>query len=596
MTILGGALQDYNSLNENKKLVKLLPAANEMVRLLVNAKGINLNEWNILSQPELSWKFTALMDAVAFPDIVKLLLDKGALIDLQDDWLEWDGKLHESGGNTALMLAIGNEQETHTESAKILIERGAKIDLQNRMYETALMLAVHNTEIAKILIDKGAKIDIQDVGGETALMKAAGKYTDVVKLLLDKGANILTRQQAKYDFSQNALDYAAKAGNIPAAKLILAKAVSLGVKDEIIRVALHWAVLGNQVEMAKYLLDEGAYIEGNDKTAGYTPLMETSNFEMVQLLVKRGAKVNAKNFMNYTPLHKAVFNFMDPKNNEKECEKIINFLLDNGAVVDVQDKNGITPLMGAVQKITPVKILLGKGANVNLQNTNGETALMYAVKGGLLKVVLTSPLIGSFTDAVKMLLDKGADVNLQDKSGKTALMHAAGAVSASGDKYSSYTDMIQLLLDRGAKLETTDKEGHTALFWAQRYGRTLSSELLLSKGANPNQKYDRKTDKSNIKAGIVGTWTSTMKVDVAVKRESFTIVNKVIFNADWSYSKTTTVSGQTTPDGGGYNAYDLRDGRIWLTNKMGIPAVLEYRFEGATLILNGEKYTKVQKK
>jgi ankyrin repeat protein len=221
---------------------------------------------------------------------------------------------------------------------------------------------------------------------------------------------------------------------------------------------------------------------------------------------------------------------------------------------------------------------------------------MYAVKGGLLKVVLTSPLIGSFTDAVKMLLDKGADVNLQDKSGKTALMHAAGAVSASGDKYSSYTDMIQLLLDRGAKLETTDKEGHTALFWAQRYGRTLSSELLLSKGANPNQKYDRKTDKSNIKAGIVGTWTSTMKVDVAVKRESFTIVNKVIFNADWSYSKTTTVSGQTTPDGGGYNAYDLRDGRIWLTNKMGIPAVLEYRFEGATLILNGEKYTKVQKK
>ena len=185
---------------------------------------------------------------------------------------------------------------------------------------------------------------------------------------------------------------------------------------------------------------------------------------------------------------------------------------------------------------------------------------------------------------------------MQDKWGKTALMHAAGAVNALGDKYSSYTEMIQLLLDKGAKLEAVDKEGHTALFWAQRFNRLLSSELLLSKGANPAQKYDRKTDKSNIKAGIVGTWTSTNKVDVAVTRQSFTIVTKVVFNADWSYSKTTTTSGQTTPDGGGYTTYDLRDGRIWLNNKMGVPAVIEYRFEGATLILNGEKYTRVQKK
>ena len=596
MTILGDAIQNYNLINENKKKAKLVAPASEMITLLVNAKGINLNEWNIYVQPEVSWKYTALMNSIAFPEIVKLLLDKGALIDLQDDWLKWDGKLHEMGGNTALMLAIGDPQKTYTETAKILIERGAKIDLQNRMYETALMQAVHNTEIAKILIDKGAKIDIQDIGGETALMKAAGKYTDVVKMLLDKGANIVVRQQAKYDFSQNALDYAAKEGNIPAAKLILAKAKSLGVKDEVIRVSLHWAVSNNQVEMAKYLLDEGAKIEGDDRTAGYTPLMETSNLEMVKLLVSRGANVNAKNFMNYTPLHKAIFNFTDPKNNEKDCESILSLLLDKGANIDAQDKSGVTPLMGAVQKITAVKMLLAKGANVNIQNANGETALMYAVKGGLQKVVFLTPVIGCFTESIKELIAKGADLNIQDKWGKTALMHAAGAVNAQGDKYSSYTETLQLLLDKGAKLEAADKEGHTALFWAHRFNRTQSAELLLSKGANPAQKYDRKADKSNIKAGIVGTWTSTTKVDVAVTRQSFTIVTKVVFNADWSYSKTTTTSGQTTPDGGGYTSYDLRDGRIWLNNKMGIPAVLEYRLEGSTLILNGEKYTKVQKK
>lgn len=592
MTLLGGAISNYNVYAENNNKPKQIAASLEIVKLLINAKGIKVNDWIVRVQPELSWKYTALMDVLGNPELVTMLINKGALIDLQDDWLEWNGKLHESGGNTALMLAA----DKHTEAAKILIYKGANIHLQNRMYETALMCAVNNTEIAKILIDKGAKIDVQDIGGETALMKAAGKNPDVVKLLLDKGANMVLRQQAKYKSSQNALDYAASAGNLVSAKMILDKAKTLGIKDEMIRVSLHWAVVNNKLEMAKYLLDEGANIEGNDDLGGYSPLMETSNLEMVKLLVSRGANVNAKNFFNYAPIHKAVFNYMGASPNEKDCDKILNLLLEKGANVDVQDKNGTTPLMSAVQKTNPVKILLAKGANVNLQNTNGETALMFAVKGGMKKAFLGIPDIGSFTDAAKLIIAANADLNLQDKWGKTALMHAAGASYAMGDSYGSYTDMTQFLLEKGAKLETADKEGHTALFWAQRYNRTKNSELLLAKGANPAQKYDRKLDKSNVKAGIVGTWVWSMKVDVAVKRESFTMVRKVVFGADWSYSKTETISGQTTPDGGGYNSYDIRDGKIWLFNKTGTPAVMEYRFEGTTLILNGEKYTKAVKK
>jgi ankyrin repeat protein len=580
MTWLGSELHEYN---RNGKYP-------EIPKLLINAKGIKLNEWNIYVQPEVSWKYTALMHAVAFPEIVTLLLNKGALIDLQDDWIKWDGKLSDQGGNTALMIAIGQEGFTHTESAKILIDRGAKIDLQDKLGNTALMDAVHNTEIAKILIDKGAKMDIQNLGGETALMLAAAKYPQVVKLLLDKGANILLRQDAKHNFTPNALDKAAIYGNMECAKLILEKAKSLGVKDEVIRVALRWAVVSNQLEMAKYLLDEGANVEGNDTYAGYTPLMETSMLEMVQLLISRGANVNAKNKMNSTPLHKAVFNYIKGETKEKDCDEILNLLIAKGADVNVQDNNGITPLMGAVQKISPTKILIEKGARLDIQNNNGETALMYAVKGGLVKVVVMIPVIGSYNDAAKLLLSKGANVNLQDKWGKTALMHAAGAANAQGDKYSSYTDMLTLLLDNGANLETQDKEGFTALYWAQRYGRNKSAELLISKGANPAKKYDRATDKSNVKAGIVGTWINTFSMQQGNTKVNIT--NKVIFKADWTYSKVMITSGQTIPDGGGYNTYDLRDGRIWLFNNLGTNAVLEYRFEGKTLILNGEKYTK----
>lgn len=556
----------------------------EMPKLLINTKGIRINEWNLRPAPEVTWKFTALMRAVEYPEMVKLLLDKGALIDLQDEWLQWDGKPSEHGGNTALMLSV----KDYTGSTKILLDRGAKINVQNRRGETALMLSVSNTETAKLLIDKGASLDIQTLGGETALMYAAGKYTDVVKLLLDKGADILIRQST-YKVSPNAMDYAARHGNIEAAKLILAKAISLGVKDEILYSAVHWAVIADQVEMVKYLLDQGANIEGNDDLGGYTPLMNSSLFEMVDLLVKRGANVNAKNKFNYTPLHKAVFNFVEGKRKEKDCKKILNLLISNGANLNAQDNNGNTPLMTAIQKTAPAKILIAKGADVNLANKNKETPLMLAAKGGLLKVVLVVPVIGPFAEACKLLIAKGADVNAQDVFGKTALMHAASAAHAQGDSYSSYTGLLSLLIGKGAKLEIEDKDGHTALYWAQRFNRAKSADLLIAKGANAAKKYDRAADKSNVKAGIVGTWENKT---IAGK---VSIITRVVFNANWTYSKVMISGGQTVPDGGGYVTYDLIDGRIWVYNKIPTSAVFEYRFEGNALILNGVKFTKVQK-
>ena len=250
-----------------------------------------------------------------------------------------------------------------------------------------------------------------------------------------------------------------------------------------------------------------------------------------------------------------------------------------------------TPLMYAVQKMTPLKALIAKGADVNIQNKNGETALMHAVKGGLLKVILGGiPVVGGHMDAVKLLISKGADVNLQDTWGKTALMHAAGGVNALGNKYGTYTEILGYLLEKGAKIDTEDKEGFTALYWAQRYNRTKSAELLLAKGANPAKKYDKAADKSNITSGIVGIWEASIKMEGQIYK------TRIVFNKDWSYSKGIMAPGnQWIPDGAGYNRYELRDGRIWLFNSLSMGAVIEWRFEGKDLVLNGEKYIKAAK-
>ncbi|MEI7491625.1 MAG: ankyrin repeat domain-containing protein [Bacteroidota bacterium] len=559
----------------------------EAFRMFLNVKGIKVNVWNIRSMPEVSWKYMALHRTTEVKEpleYMKALLDKGALIDAQDEYLRFDGSLDESGGNTTLMLSVMN-----TESAKFLIGRGAKLNIQSRSGVTALMGAVPNLEILKLLVDKGAKMDLQNKGGETALMIAAREYPDAVKYLIDKGANISLRQLA-YRASPNALDCAAITGNIESAKLLLARAVTLGIKDEVISASLHWAVVSNQLAMAKYLLDEGANVEGTDQDGHYTPLMETMMLEMVELLVQRGANVNAVNKFNYTPLLQAVLNFQKPDLKEKSNVKIITLLLDKGAKPDTPDGNGTTPLMWAVQKITPTKILIERGANVNIQNKNGETALMLAVKGGLVKTSMFMPVIGPYKDAVKLLIAKGADLNLQENNGKTALMHAAGALNNTGNDYGSYTDMAKILLDNGAKVNMEDKDKNTALYWAQRYNRTKTADLLIAKGANPAKKYLKTADNSNVKAGIVGAWQSTFKAG------GTSVVFKVVFNADWTYSKAMITQGQVVPDGGNYTTYDFRDGRIWLFNKLGTNAVIEWRFEGKTLVLNGEKYEKVVKK
>lgn len=78
--------------------------------------------------------------------------------------------------------------------------------------------------------------------------------------------------------------------------------------------------------------------------------------------------------------------------------------------------------------------------------------------------------------------------------------------------------------------------------------------------------------------------------------EGQTYTTRVVFNKDWSYSKGMRAPGnQWIPDGGGYTTYELRDGRIWLFNSLSMGAVIEWRFEGKDLVLNGEKYVKVAK-
>lgn len=122
-------------------------------------------------------------------ETVKILIDKGVKLDLQDE-----------KGMTALMWASVRghtdqvkKSEEHTKIAKMLIDAGAKLDLQDKDDRTALhWTSIHgHAEVAKMLIDKKANLDIQDNDERVAILYALLEgRPEVAKMLTDAGAKL----------------------------------------------------------------------------------------------------------------------------------------------------------------------------------------------------------------------------------------------------------------------------------------------------------------------------------------------------------------------------------------------------------------------
>ena len=147
----------------------------------------------------------------------------------------------------------------------------------------------------------------------------------------------------------------------------------------------------------------------------------------------------------------------------------------DGTKVDTVDKNGATPLLGALYlgKLEAAKILLKHGANPDFRAKGGFTGLMLAAMTGNVK-------------ATQVLLDGKADVNAETDQGQTALLLA----SVKGE-----TEVVKLLLARGADINGVDVNGATPLIRADAK-RTLESRHV--SWARPGSKPSRyKNDRSN---------------------------------------------------------------------------------------------------
>lgn len=277
------------------------------------------------------------------------------------------------------------------------------------------------------------------------------------------GADVNTADR----LGETPLMYAATVGSLDAMKFLVEKGANVNAQTASGATALIWSA--TDLAKVRFLIDHGANVNlatKRGRTALLVAAMSDNSYEIVKLLMDKGADVKAVDFLHTTPLRGAVLG---------NDTRTIKLLIDAGVDVNVADLPGISPLMIAAGwngNVEATKALLAKGANVNAVSrpVMGLPAKNGASEFGLLTPLTMSAAFGP-SDLIRTLIDAGADVNARDVRGMSPLMLAVAT---------DHQDpaVIRMLIEHGADPKLKSKLGDDAIDWAGRNGQTPGKELL----------------------------------------------------------------------------------------------------------------------
>ena len=337
----------------------------------------------------------------------------------------------QKNGETPLITAVTCGDD---EMLQRVLQAGAGIEVRGPDGMSPLMHAIWHghLKIAGVLLSRGAQVDAP-TSGWTPLHKACDMGDlNMVNLLLQNDADIEARSPKKLvlkktrspdDTKGSAPSYSSDEDNSDDSDsthgwTALLRASSTG-KEPVVR----------------RLLDRNADIEARSPSKA-TPLIcaaEAQDEAIVDLLLLRGAKVEAEDEFGWKPLHRTLVS--------KGGDKVAQLLLDHDADLNAVDLYKKTPLHHAVEKNNEdmVCFFLRAGSHIEARDVAQRTPLFTAIECRL-------------ENMVYILLEFGADAYAKDRSGRDAL----GAANHAMRKSPEIVKLLSRHKKSGGQLGQTD--------------------------------------------------------------------------------------------------------------------------------------------
>ncbi|MDP4174997.1 MAG: ankyrin repeat domain-containing protein [Bacteroidota bacterium] len=220
-----------------------------------------------------------------------------------------------------------------------------------------------------------------------------------------------------------------------------------------------------------------------------------NNLQAARDAIRNGADVNAVNEAGETVIFNALtFSFFQA---DKFNTDMIKLLLDNGAKVNVKDKQGQTPLFIACssgliadeKRAELVELLISKGAktetvaNVNMYAT--ATPLLYAAMNGFVKTA-------------GLLIQKGANPRAKDEEGNNALYWIIKG-DPSTVQTSDKIELIKLFLSKGVDPYNKNVNDETAIAFAEQSGSKTLVDALSGKKVSVKSKAKHQITQADLK-------------------------------------------------------------------------------------------------
>ncbi|WP_300759089.1 ankyrin repeat domain-containing protein [uncultured Brachyspira sp.] len=399
---------------------------------------------------------TPLFLAVQFGynDLAKELIKEGADVNARASGMETETE----GGLDMLYYAVRNN---NPEMTKILIDKGLDKNrdygYEYSTYLTDIAIGNNNLDILKLLVKRGDS-------KETLIPEAVRENNiEMVKYLLSIGQDIDAQRFFDGFWVDSPLKVAAENGYIEMAKFLIDEGANLNSADDYMLYAY------NNYDITKLLADNDIFnlntnttreeaielvknskyyeiekllsSEDSNNIDGYDELMNAvskGDMKALEKLIKDDTDLN-KQYDKITPLGLAA------ARNDKE---MVKFLVEHGADINLEDGYGYTPLIIAMKyrNIDLVKDIIDLKPDLNaICSATGDTPLTYLVRE-----------VWFGTDACYYMIKNGADVNKKNDNGDTPLIVAVENVVGS-------YGMLGVIINMGADYNIKNKEGKTAM-------------------------------------------------------------------------------------------------------------------------------------